>query len=107
MPSHIFTVHGHATFYYLENGTKCGKYNDNDLIALTSSVYWISSDPKQVAKCGKKIRVTNKNNGKSVAVKIEDECTGCSRFDIQLSPAAFKKLSDLSVGQIPVTWDFE
>ena len=38
---------------------------------------------------------------------VVDLCPGCASGSIDLSPAAFEQLADLSVGRIEVTWDYE
>ena len=56
--------------------------------------------------------VTNNNalnfcsaGGKTVTVAVEDKCTSCAMFDLDMSPAAFDKLADPSVKRIDgVTW---
>lgn len=47
---------------------------------------------------GSRVRVTNRNNGRSVIVRINDRCK-CS---IDLSKAAFQQLAPLKLGRIPV-----
>ncbi|KAJ7203913.1 hypothetical protein C8J57DRAFT_1101071, partial [Mycena rebaudengoi] len=47
--------------------------------------------------------------GSGVVVTVQDQCSGCPRAGahIDLSPAAFEKLADLSVGLIKgVQWSF-
>jgi rare lipoprotein A len=48
---------------------------------------------------GTQVKVTNRKNGKSVVVRIVDRCN-CS---IDLSQAAFKQISSLSSGRVPVS----
>lgn len=43
---------------------------------------------------------------KSVTVKVVDKCRGCNTNDIDLSPAAFERLANESLGRIQVTWDY-
>lgn len=56
------------------------------------------------------LSVSNQNRvvagGKGVDVTVVDSCPGCGRDDIDLSPAAFKKLAPLSQGVVQVTWKF-
>lgn len=47
---------------------------------------------------GTRLRVVNKRNGKSVSVIVSDRCA-CS---LDLSPAAFKRISSLRIGRVPV-----
>lgn len=46
------------------------------------------------------------DGGKKVTVQVVDSCPGCKRDDLDLSPAAFKKLNNLDAGQMQVTWKF-
>ena len=42
-----------------------------------------------------------------VTVQVVDRCVGCKYFDLDLSPAAFEELADLSVGRLKnVFWEF-
>lgn len=54
--------------------------------------------------CGKCARVKGPKG--SVRVKIMDSCASCSGDDIDLSMGAFKKIADLDVGRLDVTWKF-
>ncbi|CAA7261991.1 unnamed protein product [Cyclocybe aegerita] len=44
--------------------------------------------------------------GKSVTVRVTDECPGCRGDDIDLSTAVFTLLADWHEGRIAVEWDF-
>lgn len=48
---------------------------------------------------GSRVRVTNRNNGRSVVVQVVDRC----RCSIDLSQAAFRQIGSLSSGRIPVS----
>lgn len=51
--------------------------------------------------------ITNPANGKKAVVKIVDKCGGCAgRGDIDVTPTVFADLSDMSLGRISVTWQF-
>ncbi|KAF8880747.1 RlpA-like double-psi beta-barrel-protein domain-containing protein-containing protein [Infundibulicybe gibba] len=60
--------------------------------------------PQYPGSCGKNIRITYK--GKSVVAKVEDKCPECVFGAIDLSPAAFNRLADPSVGRMQVDWVF-
>lgn len=47
---------------------------------------------------GTRLKVTNRNNGKSVVVQVVDRC----RCSIDLSQAAFQAIGSLRTGTIPV-----
>ncbi|OAD80739.1 hypothetical protein PHYBLDRAFT_105004 [Phycomyces blakesleeanus NRRL 1555(-)] len=89
---------GEATFYGVGLGS-CGKKNTNSqmVAALSSSLM-----KNLKARCGKKVKVTN--GKKSVVVTVVDSCPGCAKNDIDLSPAAFKKLASLGAGRIKIKW---
>ena len=43
-----------------------------------------------------------------MTVKAVDRCVGCAEYDLDFSPAAFKKLASESVGRLKdVKWSFE
>lgn len=83
-----------ASFYHEPQAVACGgRFNPNALTAAS----W--NHP-----CGAKVKVTNKLNGKSVVVTINDrgpaKWTGKS---IDLSRAAFSQIASLSRGWTPVS----
>ena len=47
------------------------------------------------------------DQGKFVDATVVDLCPGCASGSIDLSPAAFEKLTSLGTGRIQVSWDFE
>lgn len=47
---------------------------------------------------GTRIRVTNRNNGRSVVVRVVDRC----RCSLDLSTSAFRQIGSLGQGRIPV-----
>lgn len=52
--------------------------------------------------CGACVSVTGPTG--TVTVRIVDQCPGCAKGDLDLSPEAFAMLSPLSAGRIPITW---
>ncbi|KAB5595695.1 putative effector protein [Ceratobasidium theobromae] len=91
---------GRATWFNTGLGA-CGKVsNDNQLIvALAPGAY------AKGKNCGKTITIKNTKNGKSTTAKVLDMCPGCGANDVDLSPAAFKKLGSLSTGVLTVSWN--
>ncbi|CAG8583873.1 11456_t:CDS:2 [Diversispora eburnea] len=99
---------GDMTYYHLGLGA-CGKYNnDNELVCALPKAqfdpYTPNGNPNKNTKCGKRIKVTR--GKKSVVVRVVDRCDGCKSGDIDLSPAAFKKLASLSVGRTKCSWKY-
>ncbi|KAI9281114.1 RlpA-like double-psi beta-barrel-protein domain-containing protein-containing protein [Sporodiniella umbellata] len=88
---------GDGTYYDVGLGS-CGDTNsDSEMVAALSS-----SVMEGGSYCGKSVTV--KSSGKSVTVKAVDTCPSCGEDDVDLSPAAFKKLAPLNKGRIDVTW---
>ncbi|KAF9521085.1 hypothetical protein BS47DRAFT_1286414, partial [Hydnum rufescens UP504] len=87
----------------------CGKtHRDGDFIAaidksLFDTYPGAGPNPNKNPVCGKKVTATHK--GKSVTVTVVDRCgAGCKKYDLDLSPAAFRKLAPHDAGRIPITW---
>ncbi|KAI8336437.1 RlpA-like double-psi beta-barrel-protein domain-containing protein-containing protein [Choanephora cucurbitarum] len=90
------SMSGRATYYNVGLGS-CGKTNsDGEMVAALSGSFMSKK------YCGRSITV--KGGKGSVTVKVVDTCPGCGKGDVDLSPAAFKKLGALSKGVIPITW---
>lgn len=93
------TTHsGDATYFHAGLGSCGGMSADTDYVVAISARIWTR------ALCGKQILASS--GPRSVAVTIVDTCPGCAAGDLDLSPAAFKRLGNLSDGRIPVTWRF-
>ena len=84
-----------ATYYggsFHGNYTKSGEIFDKNKLTAASNKLPL----------GALIKVTNKENGKSVVVKIND-CGKMKSNVIDLSESAFKKIAKLSDGRIKVS----
>ncbi|KAH9930556.1 RlpA-like double-psi beta-barrel-protein domain-containing protein-containing protein [Amylocystis lapponica] len=99
---------GEATYYYPGLGA-CGITNTQDQYVVAVSVDFYNdypgatSNPNDNPICQHSL--TANYNGNSVTVAIVDQCEACAYYDIDLSPAAFQGLADLSVGRLDgVTW---
>jgi len=102
-------VSGGSATYFFQNGVAgaCGiVHKDSDFIAaLPGAMYGDYSS--QSSKCGKKVRVTRKSNGKTVDVIIADACPSCGNpGDIDLSHGAFLQLGTEEEGMFPVSYQF-
>lgn len=57
--------------------------------------------------CGKKVIITNTQNGKTVTVTVADDCPTCDgENSIDLSVAAFNAIANESEGVVPISWVF-
>jgi expansin (peptidoglycan-binding protein) len=57
--------------------------------------------------CGKSVRITNTENGKSVTVIVADECPTCKNANsVDLSTGAYDQIGDESKGVLPIVWEF-
>ncbi|KAL1741526.1 RlpA-like double-psi beta-barrel-protein domain-containing protein-containing protein [Schizophyllum fasciatum] len=94
-------ISGRATYYLPANGYgACGTKiaNTDYAVALSSDQY------AGGAHCGKKLKANY--NGRSVTVTVRDLCPGCAANSLDLTSSAFQQLAALSVGNIPVTWNY-
>ncbi|KIJ38749.1 hypothetical protein M422DRAFT_69007 [Sphaerobolus stellatus SS14] len=95
---------GSVTFFDTGLGA-CGNTNtDSDAITAISASLFDSMG--SAAVCGRQISLTTQD-GHSVTVTVEDRCTGCAEFDLDLTPSAFQQLASLDVGRLQgVSWSF-
>ncbi|KAF8518769.1 RlpA-like double-psi beta-barrel-protein domain-containing protein-containing protein, partial [Gautieria morchelliformis] len=93
------THSGDLTFFPPGLGA-CGKINvASDLMVAVSFKFFNSFGPQMNGNpvCGRKIKATAPG-GKTVTISVEDKCTSCAQFDLDMSPAAFHQLANESVG---------
>ena len=84
---------GMASYYWQPQAVACGgRFNPKALTAAHKTL-----------PCGTKIRVTNKRNGKSVVVTINDRGPFIKGRIIDLSLAAAKVIGMTGSGVVPVT----
>ncbi|CEL59831.1 hypothetical protein RSOLAG1IB_03765 [Rhizoctonia solani AG-1 IB] len=101
---------GWATYYDTEEGRgACGRYNHNqEHVVAIGKPLWDSTQGRGGAStlCGR--TATVKWKGKSVRVRVVDECPVCGYNDIDLSPAAFQRLANKDVGKLDgIAWKFD
>jgi len=90
--SRIFQT-GIASFYWQPQAVACGgRFNPNAMTAAHKTL-----------KCGSKVKVTNKRNGRSVVVTINDRGPYIKGRIIDLSKAAAQQIGMVSSGLAPVT----
>lgn len=93
------TYSGVATFYDTDGSGAC-LYDAGDDV-LTGAMN--TTDYEASMACGAYVRV--ESGGKSVTVRITNECPGaCAPGQIDLSAQAFALLAAPSAGRIPITW---
>ncbi|KAG0749647.1 hypothetical protein G6F57_002883 [Rhizopus arrhizus] len=104
-----FTMGGQGDGTYYDPGvglTSCGgQFTASDMIvALNSYDYGNYADPNQSPVCGACIIVTGPLG--AAKATIQDMCpsTGCGRGSLDLSPAVFSQVGDLTEGRIAVNW---
>jgi rare lipoprotein A (peptidoglycan hydrolase) len=85
---------GLASFYWQPQGIACGpgRFNPEALTAAHKTL-----------KCGTRVKVTNRNNGKSVVVTINDRGPFVAGRIIDLSRAAARAIDMERAGVAPVT----
>jgi hypothetical protein len=81
-----------------------GKYHsDKDLIVALSTRWYAGG-----RRCHKPIRITSRQNGRTVVARVVDECDsnhGCKTNVVDTSEAVWKALGlDSNIGVVPVTW---
>ncbi|KAB5595498.1 hypothetical protein CTheo_959 [Ceratobasidium theobromae] len=101
---------GWATNYNTQTGRgACGWNNKNSehVVAIGKPLWESTQDGNGTSsKCGKTATVRYK--GKSVQVRVVDECPVCGYNDIDLSISAFTQLADKNDGKIEgITWSFD
>lgn len=84
---------GLASYYWQPQAIACGKgrFNPNAMTAAHKTL-----------PCGTRVKVTNKRNGKSVIVKINDRGPYIKGRIIDLSRAAAQKINMTKAGVVPV-----
>jgi len=84
---------GMASYYWQPQAVACGgRFNPNAMTAAHKTL-----------PCGTKVKVTNKRNGKSVVVTINDRGPYIKGRIIDLSKAAAAKIGMINSGVAPVT----
>ncbi|WVN90746.1 uncharacterized protein L203_105989 [Cryptococcus depauperatus CBS 7841] len=102
---------GFATFF-TQGGVAgaCGTVHSDDdyVIAIDTNGWWGNYQSDNNSQyCGKKIYLTNTNNGKSVTAVVADACPSCvSNNSLDLSVGAFKQIATEEDGMVPIEWRF-
>lgn len=89
---------GEGTYYNADGTGACSFDATTDLRVAAMN----ATDYGTAEWCGACVEVSGPTG--TVTVRITDECPGCAKGDLDLSPEAFGMLSPLSAGRIPITW---
>ncbi|ABC30409.1 Endoglucanase C-terminal domain/subunit and related protein [Hahella chejuensis KCTC 2396] len=92
---------GEGTYYFYNGGGHCSVPVPAMFTAAMNQTDYNGSQA-----CGGCVKVTNRNNGKSVVARVDDSCPGCNPGDVDLTDAAFAQISPLEAGRIPISWDY-
>lgn len=94
---------GKVTYYNEADGSGACSFDPTpgDLMVAAMN----APDYQQAAACGTCVAIDGPG-GESVGVRIVDLCPGCEAGHVDLSPSAFEKLADLSMGVVEVTWRY-
>ncbi|KIK57147.1 hypothetical protein GYMLUDRAFT_173050 [Collybiopsis luxurians FD-317 M1] len=98
------TTHtGRGTWFYPGLGN-CGQENtvNDPIIAIPETLY----DQNGGSNCGQWIHITDVSTGKVAYGRTADSCPGCGSGDLDMSPEVFQQFTDLSVGEISISWYF-
>merc|ERR1711939_949017 len=83
-----------------------GDVNDDysKVVALDTRRFgptWKSPD------CGRTVKITNTDNGKTVLAKVADACPTCKNYNsLDLSVGAFEAIGHRDTGVLPIKWHF-
>ncbi|KAF9189306.1 hypothetical protein BGZ51_009700 [Haplosporangium sp. Z 767] len=98
---------GRGTWFSDTTGSCEVPFSQNDMIVALNENQ-MGNMSGSGSKCGSKIRVKAKGSSASVIVRVVDTCPDryCSRGDLDLSRAAFKKFAPMSKGVLELEWSF-
>lgn len=99
---------GFATYYYQDGyAGDCGHvYKDADFVGAIDQKRYGHTSPSEL--CGRRVKITNTGNEKSVIITIAGSCPTCGNpnsFD--LSIAAFQSIAAIEEEKVPIIWSFE
>ncbi|KAF8873837.1 RlpA-like double-psi beta-barrel-protein domain-containing protein-containing protein [Infundibulicybe gibba] len=99
-------VTGGVATSYKQNGNfgACGAiHRDDELIAAVEKGRYGNIRARSTL-CGKKVKITNTANKKSVTAIIVDACSTCQKNSFDLSPGAFQKIAAPGQGRANIEW---
>lgn len=81
--------------------------SEDMIVAASATLFSKWGGGTESSLCNKKVKITS--GGKTVEAKITDECPAdeCTEGSLDMSPAVFKELAELSVGRLTdLKWAF-
>ncbi|ELQ35685.1 riboflavin aldehyde-forming enzyme [Pyricularia oryzae Y34] len=111
LPEDGGTHEGELTYYSPGLGA-CGQNHDDEamVVAVAHELFDEAgggdANPNNNRLCGRKIRVSADGGGGAIEVEVVDRCEGCRPTDLDLSPAAFRRLADESRGRVKGEWQW-
>ncbi|KAG0228807.1 hypothetical protein BGW41_003338 [Actinomortierella wolfii] len=102
------THHGKATWFTHTYGSCNIHWNGYKEYVVALNDHQMGAQSWGNPACNRRVRITNKANGKSVVARIVDKCPGneCQWGSLDLSPAAFSKIGDLDTGILQIKWHY-
>jgi len=91
---------GEATFYTFASGAGSCMFDSTPgdlMIGAMNAIDYAGS-----LVCGECLSLTGP--GGTILIRIVDMCPGCLQGDIDLSPLAFSRIADTSLGRVPISW---
>ncbi|KAG0353961.1 hypothetical protein BGZ54_001929, partial [Gamsiella multidivaricata] len=107
--SSAVTHSGRATWFEGSYGACNINWNGNSEPIVALNAHQMGEQSWGNPVCGRKVRITNTANGKSVVARIVDKCPGdeCAWGSLDLSPAAFISLGgELAMGVLSIKWNY-
>ncbi|KZT56491.1 hypothetical protein CALCODRAFT_497394 [Calocera cornea HHB12733] len=104
---------GQGTFYAVGLGA-CGVTNvpTDAIVAVSEKLFDVypgyagpGSNPNNNPVCGKQLKATYQ--GVTQTVTVQDRCTGCAMWDLDMSTGVFDKFADEALGRLNgVSWEW-
>lgn len=97
----VLAYSGDMTYYTPGMGS-CGIQSgeNDDVVALAIPMMQNGGNPNANPRCGSKIGIWNPNTQTIHEATIVDTCQACKLYDIDVSPALFKKVAPDGDGRV-------
>jgi expansin (peptidoglycan-binding protein) len=93
---------GKGTFYSYSGGGNCSLAVPTTMLTAAMN----ATDYANSAACGGLIKITNPDTGRSVTVRVDDQCPECAPGNVDLAQDAFVQIADIATGIIPIQWHY-